>query len=238
MSGRCFFVLGVKMEENKATKFPLTNGGGDDKSDGTIPSKYEGTIPSKYEGAIPSKCDGTIPPKTDPMTRFLSEESIARHREYANGLRLKYSILQKSESVLNSTNIDKIPWQNMKKNLREEAFPLLAEYTLHTVFFSSFAEKRETRPNTVIDGKSAVSELLDRLFRLAKNDVDGGFLVLLDGRRGITPARIFPPYRELYFASPILALDLYEHCYFPDYGFDRARYLLSALSHLDLNLLC
>ena len=37
--------------------------------------------------------------------------------------------------------------------------------------------------------------------------------------------------------EPILALDLYEHAYFNDYGFNRDRYLRSALEYLDLERL-
>ena len=175
--------------------------------------------------------------RDDPMTLFLSEESLSRHREYHRRLRVKYSILEKSEMLLNSTDIHKIPWQKIDKDLQAEAFALLSEYTLHTAFFASFAEKKTDRLPAVIDGVGSASQLLNKLFRLGKNDNDGGFLVILRGKHSIAPARIFPPYRELCFATPLLAVDLYEHAYFSDYGFERERYLYAALSHLDLNLL-
>ena len=37
--------------------------------------------------------------------------------------------------------------------------------------------------------------------------------------------------------SPCLCIDLYEHAYFGDYGFDRKRYISAALSVLDLSKL-
>ncbi len=35
----------------------------------------------------------------------------------------------------------------------------------------------------------------------------------------------------------VLCIDLFEHAYFLDYGFDRSAYLTAALSHLDLSVL-
>ncbi len=175
--------------------------------------------------------------KNDPMTLFLSEESLARHREYARNLRLKYSILQKSETTINSLNIREIPWQKLSPDLAAEAFSLLADITLHDVFFSSFTENRLLPlPSDCRDYKSS-ADLLNRLYRLAYRDTDGGFLVAFGTRRGIGVKRIFPPYRELLSVSPTLAVDLYEHSYFSDYGFDRSRYLISALAQLDLSRL-
>ena len=171
------------------------------------------------------------------MTLFLSDESIERHREYARTLRLKYSILQKSETILNSIKITDIPWQKLKPDLKSEAFSLLADVTLHGVFFSSFCENG-LKPLPVSNGEfKSSADLLNHLFRLAASDTDGGFLVLFKSRGKIRAARIFPPYRELLYFTPILAVDLYEHTYFSDYGFDRQRYLLSARSHLNLDFL-
>ncbi len=191
-----------------------------------------------YTDHDPASLNGAFYPESpDPITLFLSNESIARHREYHRELRLKYSILQKSEMLLNSTDIHKIPWQKLDADLCAEAFSLLCEYTLHTVFFSSFTENPTTGAPVPIHGINSASELLNHLFRLGKSDNIGGFLVLLRGKRGIAPARIYPPYRELKSSIPLLAVDLFEHSYFYDYGFDRGRYLYAALSHLDLNSL-
>ena len=175
--------------------------------------------------------------KTDPITLILSEEAIQRHREYTRNLRLKYSILQKSEAMINSLNIRDIPWQKLNLNLAREAFSLLSELSLHECFFASFTEKELLPlPPTVREYESA-AELLNHLDRLSYTDNDGGFLVVYKSRGKTVVGRIFPPYRELLTFTPLLAIDLYEHAYFSDYGFDRGRYLVSALSHLNLDLL-
>ena len=210
MLGR-FFLFGGKMKEgNKPLNFDPTSVGIDDA------------------------CDSKLPIKTDPMTMFLSEGSIARHREYARDLRLKYSILQKSETLLNSSDIKEIQWQKTKKDLYNEAFPLLAEYTLHTLFFSSFTERAADSDTRLLCGGIHGAKLLNQLFDLGKNDNDGGFLLISISGKKLDAKRIFPPYADLKIRTPILAVDLCEHCYFSDYGFDRRRYLVSALSHLDL----
>ena len=36
------------------------------------------------------------------------------------------------------------------------------------------------------------------------------------------------------YAAPALAIDVCEHAYFMDYGFDRERYLVSALPYLNV----
>ncbi len=178
-----------------------------------------------------------FPQKSDPMTLFLSEESILRHREYARCLRLKYSILQKSEMLLNSLNILEIQWQKLKPDLAAEAFSLLSEYSLHALFFASFAENGTGSLDLLACQQKSKAELLNRLYKLAYTDNDGGFLAVYKSRRGVTVRRVFPPYRELLNEMPTLAVDLYEHTYFSDYGFDRGRYLYAALSRLNLNLL-
>ena len=175
--------------------------------------------------------------KVDPMTRFLSEDSVARHREYARNLRLKYSILQKSEIVLNSLNIREIPWQKISPDLSREAYALLAELTLHDLFFTSFTENRLAPLTAQCRSYKSSAELLNHLYKLAYTDTDGGFLVVYKSRGKTVVGRIFPPYRELLSQTPVLAVDLYEHCYFSDYGFDRSRYLINAMSHLDLSRL-
>ncbi|MBQ2793105.1 MAG: hypothetical protein IJF05_00215 [Clostridia bacterium] len=178
-----------------------------------------------------------FPQKTDPITRILSEEAIKRHREYARNLRLKYSILQKSETIFNSLNIRDIPWQKLKPDLAGEAFSLLSELSLHECFFASFSEKELLPlPPSVREYESA-AELLNHLYRLAYTDNDGGFLVVYKSRGKTVVGRIFPPYRELLTFTPLLAIDLYEHTYFSDYGFERGGYLVAALSHLNLDLL-
>ena len=56
----------------------------------------------------------------------------------------------------------------------------------------------------------------------------------LSGREGrIVSSRNYEEILEL--GEPVLALDVFEHAYFRDFGFDKGRYIRAALSYLDLS---
>ena len=42
---------------------------------------------------------------------------------------------------------------------------------------------------------------------------------------------------EFVLFQPILSIDLYEHTYFLDYGFDKKRFIRTAISYLDISSL-
>lgn len=174
--------------------------------------------------------------KQDPITRFLSEESVARHREHLRQICLRYSILQKSETILKNPDIREIPWQKLSPDLRQEAFSYLAQMELHDAFFSSFTNLTFLPLPENCLGYANTQELLNHLYRLGREGV-GGFLAVYKIGRKIIAKRLTPPYRELLTIRPVLAVDLAEHAYFPDYSFDKERYLLAALPHLDVSRL-
>ena len=174
--------------------------------------------------------------KQDPITRFLSEESVARHREHLRQICLRYSILQKSETILKNRDIREIPWQKLPVDLRSEAYSYLSEIELHDAFFSSFTDLTFLPLPENCLGYGNAQQLLNHLYRLGKEGV-GGFAVVYKVGRKILVKRLMPPYRELLTIRPLLALDLAEHAYFSDYAFDMERYLLAALPHLDVSRL-
>lgn len=174
--------------------------------------------------------------KTDPINPFLSEDSVARHKEYIRQIRLKYSILQKSEILLKNHDIKEIPWQKLPTDIQTEAFLYLSEIELHDLFFSSFTDLTFLPLPEKCTGYANTQGLLNHLYRLGCEGV-GGFLAVYKIGRKIIAKRLTPPYRELLTIRPVLALDLAEHAYFPDYSFDKERYLLAALPHLDVSRL-
>ena len=172
----------------------------------------------------------------DPINLFLSEDSVARHKEHVRQIRLRYSILQKSETVLKNRDITEIPWQKLPSDLRGEAYSYLSELELHDGFFSSFTDLTFLPLPENCLGYDNTQQLLNHLYRLGMEDV-GGFLAVCKIGRKILAKRLLPPYRELLTIRPLLALDLAEHAYFSDYAFDKERYLLAALPHLDVSRL-
>ena len=169
------------------------------------------------------------------MNDFLSEESILMHREYLRELRLKYSILEKSIKGLKGKNIREIMRQNFQPDVKKEAITLLSEVELHELFFASFSETGG-HSKRVAMCYGSVGAFLNLLYSLAL-DADGGFLVIHAKRGKITPAITYVKEYYRLADKPVLALDLCEHCYFPDYRFNKNAYLLAALPRLDLSRL-
>ncbi len=167
------------------------------------------------------------------MTEFLSEENIALHKEYVRKKRLQFSILESSLPELRGVGAEDIFNIRLKRRDREDAIRLLSEIDLHDIFFSSFSEEKHVRSMLVTERYGSEAAFLNELYRLCKNS-DYGFLIVMDGAR----ASVVTDYPRVFMRGrPRLAIDLCEHAYLIDYGFDKERYLISCLSYLDLSKL-
>lgn len=165
--------------------------------------------------------------------RFLSERNIEMHREYLNTLKLKYSIFEKSYPALVGVNISEICKIGIKTSERDAAIRLYSEIFLHNLYFSSFSE-RNLCSERIKNQYGSVASFLYLVKEECKK-ADRGFLLVCDGGRDISFNTVTDYGRILWNKNPILALDLCEHAYFYDYGFDRERYVLEAISHFDLS---
>ena len=170
------------------------------------------------------------------MTEFLSEDSIRRHGEYVQSLRLRYSILSKSVKGLESGNIREIMRQRMDVDAKRDALVLLGEIRAHELYFDSFGSVRYPSSVAVTEQYGSCAAFLNSLFKLCMNTHIG--FVCADCAGG--KIDIFTESEDfVLFArhKPVLAVDMCEHAYFADYGFDKERYLYSALTYLALNKL-
>ncbi len=170
------------------------------------------------------------------MTEFLCEDSIHRHREYLRTKRLKYSILNKSLKGLESENIREIARQKMDAEAKREALALLGEIKAHELYFDSFGAVRYPSSPLAVRQYGSCAALLNTIFRRCL-DTRYGFVCA-----GIENGRVvvfheFTEYLLFLRHTPLLAVDVCEHAYFADYGFDKERYLYTALSYLALNKL-
>ena len=164
------------------------------------------------------------------ITEFLSEESIALHKEYVRQKRLKYSIIESYLPAIKGAMVSDIPRLGLSKRDRTDVLELLPEIALHEIYFASFSDTRYVRSEAVSRTFGSEAAYLNRLFSLAKNS-DRGFLTV--GRGGV--ASVVTNLTDAFINGyPVLAVDLCEHAYFLDYGFDKERYLVSCLSYLDL----
>ncbi len=170
------------------------------------------------------------------MRLFLSEENIKMHLEYLNKQRLVYSILQKSNPQIVGDNIKDIFNKNLFQKDKFDAINLLCDIKSHEIFFNSFASSVPVCKR-IKKYYGSVEKLIYDVYVLAKNN-STGFVYLCMDKKGNPrieyrrePSDIFIKY------EPVLALDLCEHAYFKDYGFNKDRYLKNSLGYFDLKLL-
>lgn len=168
------------------------------------------------------------------MHSFLSEESVSRHKAYLKQLVLEYSVLLASEPRLEDKCASEIAFMRIKSDIRNEAYAKRREIELHELYFSSFIEDSK-RCENLPEGFRSVAELRYEIYRVASERREADFLVVAGDKKSrrvrvCADKNIGPRERA------ILALDLCEHAYFSDYGYDRDRYLKNAISRLNLSL--
>ena len=163
---------------------------------------------------------------------FLSERNLEMHKEYLNNLMLKYAIFEKSYPALRDADVKAIPKLKIKESEKREAIALLSEILAHKLYFSSFG-KPNSKNEEIRKGFGSEAGLLYSLF-CEINKYDGGMLFLYRDGKNLSYT-VTRDYSSIFLSrSPLLALDICEHAYFYDYGFDRRSYVLNSLSHLDL----
>lgn len=170
------------------------------------------------------------------MRLFLSEENIKIHLDYLKKSRLMYSILQKSNSKIVGDNIKAIYNQNLPKQDKNEAINLLCDIKSHEIFFNSFSNVVPVCKH-IKKFYSSAEKLIYDVYVLAKNNCTG-FVYLCIDRKGALTIEYRRDASDIFIKyDPVLALDLCEHTYFKDYGFNKDRYLKNALRYFNLKLL-
>lgn len=170
------------------------------------------------------------------MTEFLSDEAIASHKEYLRQLRLKYAILEDGIKTIKNKDYEEITRQKLNYKDKLEVLSQLSEITLHRIFFDSFCD-REYAPCELARlsfGSEAV--LLNRIYSECMALPYGFVGVFLERGQPVVLGDT-DRVKLLSRAIPRLAVDVCEHTYFLDYGFDKERFLIRALPYLDLNRL-
>lgn len=170
------------------------------------------------------------------MRTFLSEENIKRHLSHLRTLRLRLSILEKSVTGIKGKSQREILSMSLSKAVKREIIPLLANINLHEAYFSSFSA--EPRPSELVKKYHGSESSLCYKMKEAAKTLDHGFLYVFKDQRGRCDFGILKDLEALPLQiTPILSVDLYEHAYFSDYGYDYESYLKGALSHLDFSKL-
>ena len=170
------------------------------------------------------------------MRYFLSEDNINRHIGYLKDLGLKYSILVKSEPLLEG----KKPWEirslKINRAVKCEAISYINEMTLHKVYFSSFSEisGKCEKIRKIFTSKEGLSH---KIYEMTK-DKHYGFIYIIINNSSMPEILFCNDFNEIIMThEPVLALDLCEHSYFADYSFNRERYIKNALQYFNYNRL-
>ena len=170
------------------------------------------------------------------MLEFMSENSYELHREYLRQARLRYAILEDGIKDIKGKKYNEIIRQKINVRDKVDVLRELSDITLHNIFFNSFSEFEYSPCEAVRMQMKSEAELLNRVYSTAMA-IPYGFIgvFVFDGK--IFVYSDTDRVRLLSRGIPRLAVDVCEHAYFLDYGFDKPRYLLSALPYLDLNKL-
>lgn len=164
------------------------------------------------------------------LLAFLSEETVRAHGEYLNTQKLKWSVVKKSYPDLNDSH----DWRmrRMGREERERVMELKCNILFHELYFSSFGERYQRSPELKRQFGSE-AEFMYQLYLAGQDESTVGVAIVFSGR-DIKIVKLHT-YSDIIPLTPILALDLMEHAYFSDYGFDRCAYLKSALSYLNIS---
>ena len=169
-----------------------------------------------------------------PLCLFLSEESVAAHREYHYRLKVKYSILELSEPRLSGVPFEKIGELKGHGKIFREAYTERRLVDLHELYFNSFSERGrgcELLPN----GYSSVADFQYKLLCAAKDEFHYADFLTVLGNLRTGDVRFTVERDVMRYEKPLVAIDLAEHAYFGDYGFCLEEYIKAAILHLDLS---
>ena len=169
---------------------------------------------------------------------FLSEKSIEMHRGYLDSQKLKLSVFEASYPSIVGQDHREIARSSLPIAEKRQILDLISEIKAHEIFFDSFVKSGvECEKNREISGKfGSEAKFLYDLLRYAADK--SGFLALYLNRNGRVCAYVGTDYQRLVLGYDVrLAIDLFEHAYFLDYGFDKEKYLSKALSRLNLSAL-
>ena len=165
--------------------------------------------------------------------KFLSERNLEMHREYLNELTLKYRIFEKSYKELCGADLAGILKAKISAKEREEAARLYAQVLAHRIFFSSFGERNQ-KSERIKKEYGSVSGFLFDIFSKASS-AESGFLFIYEDRGRVVSSVEAELVGILKRKRVLLALDLFEHAYFYDYGFKKEDYIMNAVAYLDLS---
>ncbi len=170
------------------------------------------------------------------MLLFLTAENIKSHMDYMNTVFSKYMIYEKSISALSGKTAREISKMRLKSDEKREILSLLTEYLSHKTYFSSFA-KNNTRYPEIKKYFTSEDDFCYQVIERARHEADG-YIYIIKDKKGAPHIVHSSECRDIYINyTPTLALDLCEHAYFADYGYNRDEYIRRAATRMDISKL-
>lgn len=171
------------------------------------------------------------------MVPFLSEIGLARHKEYVEALRRRLQFLYASYEGLRNIDTKRLSRARGRNcEAAREALAIRGEILLHEVYFSSFSKREYPSSEAARVCFGSTLTLLNELKTLAlKKSVS--FVGVYESPGGYKLFSIREPFEIFTVGKPILVIDLEEHAYFLEFGFNKEAYIGRALAYLDLALL-
>lgn len=170
---------------------------------------------------------------SDGILTFLSQDNLTLHTSYIKRLKHKLSILEKSYEGIKGKSIRELMRAKLPSDIKTEALELLSDIESHKLFFDSFTDKHN-KCNVIRGLYPSEESFLYEVYEKAMRSHGDFLYILLDTREhpltvcDVGLLELYPRY------TPKLCIDLSEHSYFLDYGFEREGYIRAAVSHLDL----
>ncbi len=164
--------------------------------------------------------------------RFVSERALNLHKDHVKNEKLRLSVFEKTYPELTGKSIKDIMHTGCKD--RAEIARLILNVRSHEIYFSSFG-KHYTQSETVRRQFGSEAAFLYEMQKEMIAAEGKFFFIYVNGRKVKTR---FGDERELLkTCGNVLAVDLSEHSYFLDYGFDKSEYVRKLLPYLDLSAL-
>ena len=165
---------------------------------------------------------------------FISRTNYEIHKEHLRTLKLRMSIFEKSYPEMAGKSCKELLRLPIRRTEREEAAVLKADILAHELYFSSFSAHNSTA-ELVRKAYGSEATFLYKLGKFAEECGERFAFIYADGKA--VRVRGGDEWSLLRIDEGPLVIDLSEHAYFLDYGFDKKAYIKNLLPYLDLSLL-
>ncbi len=163
---------------------------------------------------------------------FLSEENINEHKHYLEKMKIKYSVYETCNKAIANVDIKGLNRMRLGED-KKDVVNLKSKILCHELFFTSFAAEPYSSSHIIRKKYRTESSFLYDIYTRGCN-LDIGYIILyvVKGNIGVFFGNEIC---ELFLkTTPVLCVDMYEHSYFSDYGFEKEKYLEKALARWDL----